>query len=157
MVKPVHLEQSHTYPVTVEHAFDVVLSTPLPEVFSRRYGAIPAIREVRDQDGAWGTVGKSRTIVLADGGTMREELTRVERPHSFGYAISDITGPMKLLVASADGLWTFDPAGAGVEVTWAWKVRPASSAAALVMPLFARFWRGYARRAMQRLEVLLPV
>lgn len=154
---PHHLEQSHTYPVSVEQAFDVVLATALPEVFSRRYAAIPAIREVRDQGGPWGTVGQSRTIVLADGGTMREELTRVDRPHSFGYAITGITGPMKLLVDSADGLWTFDPAGAGVEVTWAWEVRPASSLAALAMPVFARFWRGYARRAMEQVESLLPV
>ncbi|HEU4811632.1 MAG TPA: SRPBCC family protein [Nocardioides sp.] len=157
MAKPVHLEQSHTYSTGVEHAFDVVLATPLPEVFSRRYAAIPAIREVRDQGGAWGTVGQSRTIVLADGGTMREELTQVDRPHSFGYAITDITGPMKLLAASADGLWTFDAAGSGVEVTWAWELRPASPVAALVMPVFARFWRGYARRAMEQLEALLPV
>ena len=157
MAEPVHVEQSHTYPVGVEHAFDVVLSTPLPEVFGRRYAAIPAIREVRGQDGAWGTVGQTRTIVLADGGTMREVLTRVDRPRGFGYSITDITGPMKLLAASADGLWTFDAAGSGVEVTWAWEVRPASSVAALVMPVFARFWRGYARRAMQELEALLPV
>lgn len=157
MAKPVHLEQSHTYPVGVGRAFDVVLATPLPQVFSRRYAAIPAIREIRDQDGPWGTVGQSRTIVLADGGTMREDLTQVDRPHSFGYAITDITGPMKLLAASADGLWTFDAAGSGVEVTWAWELRPASPVAALVMPVFARFWRGYARRAMERLEALLPV
>lgn len=157
MARPLHLGQSHTYPVSVEHAFDVVLATPLPEVFSRRYAAIPAIREVRDQDGEWGTLGQSRTIVLADGGTMREELTRVDGPHSFGYAITDITGPMKLLVASVDGLWTFDPAGSGVEVTWAWEVRPTSPVAVLVMPVFAPFWNGYARRAMERLEALLPV
>ena len=153
---PHHLEQSHTYPVGLERAFGVVLTTPLPEVFSKRYAAIPAIREVRDQDGAWGTVGQTRTIVLADGGTMREELTRVDRPHGFGYAITDVTGPMKLLVASADGLWTFDPAGSGVSVTWAWEVRPASPLAALAMPVFARMWRGYARRAMVHLEALLP-
>ena len=157
MATPVHLEQSHTYRVSVEHAFDVVLATPLPDVFRRRYAAIPAIREVRGQDGPWGTVGQSRTILLADGGTMREELTQVDRPRCFAYTITEITGPMKLLAASADGRWTFEDAGSGVVVTWAWEVRPASSVAALVMPVFARFWRGYARRAMVLLEVLLPV
>ena len=119
------LAQSRTYPVSVERAFDVVLPTPLPELFSRRYAALPPIREVRDQDGEWGTLGQTRTIVLADRGTMRETLTSVDRPHSFGYRISDITGPMKPLAASVDGLLdASSEAGTGVRITWAWTVRP---------------------------------
>src|SRR3954447_16195100 len=108
------LSASRTYPAPVERAFDVVLPTPLPELFSRRYAALPPIREVRDQDGEWGTVGQTRTIVLADRGTMRETLVSVDRPRSFGYRISDIAGPMKPLAASVDGLWTFEAAGTGV-------------------------------------------
>src|SRR6478609_924922 len=111
------LQASRTYPVPVERAFDVLLPTPLTELFHRRYAALPPIREVRDQDGEWGTVGQTRTIVLADRGTMRETLTSVERPHSFGYRISDISGPMKPLAAAVDGLWTFEPAGTGVRIT----------------------------------------
>ena len=67
------------YPVTVEHAFDVT-PLPLPDLFSRRYAAIPPIRGVRDQQGAWGTVGQTRTIRLADGGSIRETLLSVDRP-----------------------------------------------------------------------------
>jgi hypothetical protein len=155
MTKPVHLEQSRTYPGTVECAYDLVLSVPLPSIFRRRYGAIPAIREVRDQQGEWGTVGQSRTIVLVDGGTMRETLTSVERPHRFGYRIDAITGQMKLLVGSIEGLWTFDPVGTGVEITWSWELAPASAPARLAMPLCARFWRGYARRALEEIEPVL--
>lgn len=155
MTTAVHLEQSRAFPVSVEHAFAVVLPTPLPEIFHRRYGAIPAIREVRDQQGTWGTVGQTRTIVLADGGTMREELTRVERSHQFGYRITNITGPMKLLGASLEGLWAFDPVGTGVGITWSWELEPASSAAGLAMPVFARLWHGYARQAMEEIEAVL--
>ncbi|MCW2844262.1 MAG: hypothetical protein JWN22_2178 [Nocardioides sp.] len=155
MTKPVRLERSRAFPVPVEHAFDVVLRTPLPGIFSRRYGALPAIREVHDQDGEWGTVGQTRTIVLADGGTMRETLTQVQRPDRFGYVISDITGPMKLLGRSIEGLWTFDQVGTGVRISWSWVLEPASAPAGLAMPLFARLWQGYARQAMEEIEPVL--
>jgi hypothetical protein len=157
MTKPLHLQRSRAFPVSVEHAYDVVLPTPLPGIFSRRYAALPAIREVRDQDGEWGTLGQTRTIVLADGGTMRETLTSLERPDRFGYLISDITGPMKLLGRSIEGLWTFDQVGTGVRITWSWVLEPASAPAGFTMPLFARLWQGYARQAMEEIEaVLLP-
>src|SRR5690349_20474338 len=105
------LSASRSYPVAVDRAFDLLLPTPLPELFHRRYAALPPIREIRDQDGVWGTVGQTRTIVLADGGTMRETLMSLDRPRSFGYRIADITGPMKPLVASVDGLWSLEEAG----------------------------------------------
>jgi hypothetical protein len=76
---PLQLEQSRTYPATVEAAYAAVLAVPLERIFSRRFAAIPPIREVRGQTGAWGSVGQTRQIVLADGGTMREELTSVIR------------------------------------------------------------------------------
>ncbi|HEY0950485.1 SRPBCC family protein [Nocardioides sp.] len=149
------LEHSRTFPVDVERAFDVLLPTPLPELFTRRYAAIPAIREVRDQQGPWGTVGQTRTIVLADGGTLRETLTSVDRPRAFGYRITDPTGPMKPLVTEVEGAWRFDPAGTGVRISWAWTVHPRGVPGRLVMPVFARMWQGYARRAMQQIEWLL--
>src|SRR6478736_7636394 len=105
---PVELAYSRTYPVDVPRAFDTILPTPLPALFSRRYAALPAVREVRDQDGQWGTVGQTRTIVLADRGTMRETLLSVDRPRSFGYRISDVSGPMKPLASSIDGLWPLE-------------------------------------------------
>ena len=101
-----------------------MLPMPLPRIFSRRYLALPSIKEVRDQDGEWGTVGQTRTIVLADRGTMRETLTSVTPGKSFGYDITPGSGPLKPLVAGAQGLWSFAPAGSGVEVSWQWVVEP---------------------------------
>jgi hypothetical protein len=149
------LEHARTFPVDVDRAFDVVLPTPLPELFSRRYAAIPPIREVRDQQGVWGTVGQTRTIRLADGGTLRETLTSVDRPRSFGYRITDVTGPMKPLVTELEGEWRFDPAGIGVRITWAWNVHPRGALGRAAMPVFARMWQGYARQAMEEIERLL--
>jgi hypothetical protein len=149
------LSFSRTYPLAVGPAFDAVLPLPLPFLFSRRYAALPSIREVRDQDGEWGTLGQTRTIVLADGGTMRETLTVLDRPSSFGYTIDRVSGPMRPLASTIDGLWTFEEAGTGVRITWSWTVHPASAATALLMPAFGRMWRGYARQAMELLEQAL--
>ncbi len=155
MTTPRRVQQSRTIPVEVDRAFDAVLGASLPRVMSRRFGPLPPVREVRDQDGTWGTVGQTRTIVTSDGGTMRERLTVVDRPHRFGYEINHVTGPMKPLIASLDGEWAFEPAGTGVRITWAWVLHPASGAAGLAMPVFARLWGPYAARALEQIENLL--
>ena len=124
MPSPLTLRASRSIPVAVDTAYAAVLPMPLPRIFSRRYLALPPIKEVRDQDGEWGTVGQTRTIVLADRGTMRETLTSVTPGTSFGYDIAPRTGPLKPLVAGAQGLWSFAPAGDGVEVSWQWVVEP---------------------------------
>ncbi len=155
MTTSVELEQSRLIPVTVEHAWDTLLPARLEQVFSRRFAALPPVKAVRDQVGVWGTPGQSRVIVLADGGTMREELVTVRRPEVFDYRMSSITGPMKPLISSVVGSWRLAPVGTGVRVTWAWTVEPASRAAELAMPVFGWMWRGYARQALERVERLL--
>ena len=152
MSNPLVVQESRAVPVPVEQAYDWVLAVPLTSIFDRWFGPIPAVREVTDQEGEWGSVGQSRTIRTADGGNMREELTNVEPPRSFGYTISDVTGPMKLLVSRVEGRWTFEPAGTGVRITWAWTVHPASQLAEVAMPLFGWLWKGYARQALERIE-----
>jgi hypothetical protein len=150
-----HLEHSRTFPVSVEHAFDTVLVAPLTDIFSRRYRLIAPIAEVSGQDGSWGdTVGQTRTIRLSDGATMLETLTLLDRPHRFGYTISNVTGMLKPLVAGAAGTWAFDPAGTGVRITWAWDVTP-TKFGRVAMPLFARLWAGSARQAMDQIEKIL--
>ena len=151
MSSPRTLRASRSIPVEVGAAYAAVLPMPLPQIFSRRFAALPAIRDVRDQAGAWGTVGQTRTIVLADGGTMRETLTAVTPGTSFGYDIEPVSGPLKPLVARAEGTWAFAPVGTGVEVSWQWIVRP-TRAGSVVMPAFARMWQGYARQALEEIE-----
>jgi hypothetical protein len=153
---PVLLAHSRAIPVSVEHAWDVLLPAPLERVFSRRFGALPPVRSVRDQVGVWGSaVGQFRTIMLADGGTMREELLTLRRPEEFGYRISGITGAMRPLVASIMGSWMLEPVGTGVRITWSWTLEPASRAASLAMPVFSWMWHGYARQALEEIEGLL--
>lgn len=150
----VKLSQSRAVPAPVDEAFDRVLRHPLPEVFSRRRLALPPIKDVRGQAGEWGFVGQTRTIVLADGGTMLETLTAVDRPRSFDYTITDVRGALKPLVAKADGRWTFEPAGTGTRITWTWELTP-TAAGRLAMPAFGAMWQGYARQALEEIEGIL--
>lgn len=91
-------------PVPVDEAFDRVLPHPLPEIFRRRRLAIPPVKAVRGQSGEWGTVGQTRTIVTADGGTVLETLVSDDRPHSFGYTISDVRGYARQALEEVEGI-----------------------------------------------------
>ncbi len=154
MASPISVEQSRAIPVTVRDAFRGTLPAPLPTLFSRRFGLLPPVREVRGQAGPWGAVGQERTVVTTDGGTMREVLTDIEAPQAFGYRLSDITGPMRPLVDHVEGRWTFASAGTGTLVTWGWTMYP-RGAGALVLPVIAKMWRSYARQALEQLSDLL--
>lgn len=154
MTTPVQVSESRSYPVSVEETFDRLLPLPLPQLFRRRYAALPPVRAT-DQEGVWGTVGQERTIRLADGGTMRELLTEIDRPHRFSYRISEFTGALKPLVTQVLGSWTVDSAGTGARVTWSWELVPSGRPAQLAMPVLTRMWHGYARAALAELETLL--
>jgi len=143
---------SRTFPAEVEESFDELLPFDLTALFNRRFAALPPVKSILDQAGPWSTVGQTRTIALADGGTMREELLEVTRPSRFAYRISRVTGPLKPLVVSLDGAWEFEPAGTGVRVTWTWLVRPNGRLGRLAMPLFRRMWQGYARQGFDNIE-----
>ncbi|KRB43637.1 MULTISPECIES: SRPBCC family protein [unclassified Terrabacter] len=155
MPTPLHLESSRAVPVEVGDAYDRLLPHPLTDLMSRRYGLLPPIREVRDQGGPWGEVGQTRTIALADGGTMRERLTEVVRPERFDYVLTDFTGAFRPLVSHVDGRWAFAPEGTGVRVTWSWTLHPTSTYAARVLPLVGRMWQGYARQALEQTSDVL--
>ncbi len=156
-MQPYALSRARTYPAGVARTFDLVLPTPLPGLFCHRRGPIPPIKEVHDDGKPWGTVGQIRTIVLTDGGRMRETLTGVDRPAEFGYRIDVLKGPLKALVAGADGRWSFEQAGTGVRITWTWSITPTSGLAARLMPVLGHYWQGYAALALEELEgILLP-
>jgi hypothetical protein len=142
-------------PVAVADAFHRTLPIPLPTLFHRWYGPFPPIKEVREQTGGWDAAGQTRIVHLAGGARMREELTSVDPPRSFGYRLSGITGPMALLVDHILGEWVFAPAPGGTEITWRWDIRPRSALTARALPVLGGLWKGYARRALRHLSALL--
>lgn len=159
MAQALVVEQSRAVPVPVTDAFHGTVPIPLDELFSRWYGPIPPIKEVREQTGTWDEVGQTRTIVLTGGGSMAETLTSYDAPHSFGYTLSDITGPMAPLVSGVQGQWIFDALpdgrGTGTNITWRWTLHRRSAVTAPLLPVFGRLWKGYAARSLARLSDLL--
>ncbi|MBW0015347.1 SRPBCC family protein [Mycobacterium sp.] len=151
MVKPLVVAQSRVVEVPPEKAFRETMQLPLPELFSHWYGPIPPIKEVRDQTGDWDAPGRSRRLIMP-GGSVREELNSVDPPRSFGYRLTDITGPMALLIGSVTGVWNFDQVGDGTEITWRWTIYPKSRLAGPALPVFGMVWKGYARRALKYLS-----
>ena len=152
MARPVAVEHSRAIPVSTEDAFALTLPIPLPTIFRGRYGPIPPIKQVRDQTGAWDAPGQTRRVLLAGGGSMREELTKVDPPRSFSYTLTDIRGPLAPLVSTVEGEWLFTPKGTGTEVTWRWTIHPRFQLAAPLIPVFGRLWQGYARQALEELS-----
>jgi hypothetical protein len=156
MVSPVAMSASRTYLTPLAPAYDFVLPMPLEQLFSRRFGPIPAVRGTQADQAGWDAPGQTRTIRLADGGTLREQLIAVDRPTSWDYRLTEIRGPLRPLAAQIDGRWIFEPAGNGTRITWAWTMHPRSVLLVPVVRVFARIWGGFARRALDRLEAMLP-
>ena len=148
------MEASRVVAVHHDEAMQRFIPVPLTDIFDHRHLALPAIKRVDGPDGRFEQVGQSRTIHLADGGSMVETLTLVSAPNEFGYRISQVRGPLKPLAKEIRGLWTFEPVGAATRITWRWEVDPAWLGRP-VMPVFTRMWRGYAAKALERLSEVL--
>jgi hypothetical protein len=149
------VEASRLVAVEPTVAFDRLMAARLPEVFSRRFAAFPAVREVTDEPADWGTVGQTRTIRLADGGSLHQTITSVDRPHGYAYVLDDIHGRLRPFVRSVEGVWSITPKDEGAQVGWAWTMHPKASPARLTMNVIGRMWRGYADRALLELETIL--
>jgi hypothetical protein len=152
MAQPVIVEQSSRVPVSVEGAFNGTLTMDVTAVFHRWYGPFPPIREVRGQDKVWGTVGQTRTLILAGGGRTVEELTKVDAPRSFAYRVGDIKGPLSFIASGIDGEFVFAPADTGTEATWRWTIHPRSALTRPCVMVLVPFWHGWARHALEDLS-----
>lgn len=142
---------------TVADVWKRFVPIALPEVFPNAKGPIPPVVAVEDQDGRWDTVGRARTVVLADGMRVREQITfsdptngaPAEGQARFGYTVSGFSGPLSWLVSEARGFWVFEGQGNQTKITWTYQFQPTS---ALTRPLaaaiIALFWRAYMKDGM---------
>ena len=146
------MRQSRAIPAPVSTVFEAALSLPLPQLYRRRYGALPPIVEVHDQQGTWDTPGQTRVFVTADRGRMREEMLSIDPPHRFSNRLTVLAGPFRPLVATIEESWTFRELGTGTEAAWSWTLFPRSAVGALFVPLVGRLWLGYARGVLEQLS-----
>ncbi len=130
-------------------ALVLLAGADLPAVYTG-YGPLPAVTGVRDQAGPWDTPGRTRTLELADGSTLEEEL-RTYGPGGFGYLVHSPSGPLRHLVHDAEVRWELEPAGPGATaVAFTYAFRPRALRRPLVVAVLAPLWRRYAVRAIAR-------
>jgi hypothetical protein len=118
------------------------------------YAFLPAVTGVEEQTGNWDAPGQSRTIRLADGSTVFEQIDEVDRPRRFAYRIGRFTSPLRLLSPGASGEFLFESRGAArTEVRWTYSYEATSVLAA---PLVAFVIRVFWRRCMERVLAAIP-
>ena len=128
-------------------AWDVATLTN-PTWFYPKFGPLPAVVDVQGQPGDWDEVGKTRTLVLSDGGSVIETLTDVSPLEFFGYNLSEFQGLFGKLVAGARAEWDFweQDGGTGIRWSYSFKARPG---AGLAVSLIVRlFWARYMARVL---------
>lgn len=111
----VHTDIAAEQPSVFRHIAPIELAS----IFTG-YGPLPSVTGTRNQTGAWDAAGQTRTVMLSDGSSARERITKYEFPRYFSYTVSDFTGALRLVTSSANGEWWFDasPSSRGTGVKW---------------------------------------
>jgi hypothetical protein len=131
-----------------EVVFETLVPIDLTSIM-RGYAFLPAVVAVDGQDGPWNARGQTRTLRLADGNTLREELTEYRKPDAVRYAIDGITGPLGALVHGARGSFDFIAHDDATTVEWTYVYLPRSPLyAPFVGIVIGVFWRRYMVRAL---------
>jgi hypothetical protein len=116
----------------------------LPKVLTG-YGPLPAVIRSSENTGPWTVPGSARLIHLADGSTVREQLTHFEPSKHFAYRVWDFGNPLiRSLSSGARGEWSFSPAPGGTLVTWTYTFTAKNAVTALPLSGITQIlWRGY--------------
>jgi len=132
---------------TPKNAWEI--SGPLdPTKFYPKSGALPAVVEVRDQTGSWDTVGRTRRLMLSDGGHVIETITDADSPNFFAYELSDFQKLFGMLVSGARAEWRFERIEGGTVIRWSYTFfgKPGRGwAVALIVKLL---WAGYMKKVL---------
>jgi hypothetical protein len=125
------------------------ISGPLdPTRFYPRFGPLPAVVEVRNQSGAWDTVGRTRTLMLSDGGHVVETITDTDSPELFGYELSEFQKLFGILVSGARAEWRFEPLQGGAIVRWSYTFFARPARGWIVWLIVQLWWARYMRQVL---------
>jgi uncharacterized protein YndB with AHSA1/START domain len=146
-VRRITARASRHLPQPPERVFEYVLPVDLSTVI-KRWGPLPGVKGTRDQTGEWDHVGATRTVLLEDGSSSREELTAYNPPHHFGYTLK-LGPPTSVLASEAAGTWWFRPTDdGGTEIEWAWALAPQPGLGPVISGVLAPMWERYADQAL---------
>ncbi len=128
----------------------------LPKVLTG-YGPLPAVIRTSEQTGHWDVPGSMRRVHLADGSSVREQVTAYVSPTSFAYRVWDFEHPViRRLASQARGDWTFVPESGGTRVVWTYTFVAQSGVAALPLAAITQvLWRGYMDVCLQNAQAAL--
>jgi len=133
--------------VTPERAYE--LSGPLdPTMFYPGRWPLPAVVSVEDQSGSWDAPGRSRTLMLSDGGRVVETITDAISPDLFAYELTDFQKLFGRLVSGARAEWRFEPEAGGTSIRWAYTFFALPGRTAIVRAIVKLFWAPYMRRVL---------
>jgi hypothetical protein len=135
---------------SLEETFQTIVPIDLPTVFPG-YGPLPAVKGTRNQTGGWDAAGQTRTVLLSDGSSANEIMTKYEYPRYFSYTVSGFTGILRWLTPSANGEWWFEkgPRPNTTHIRWRYAFNIRSLLSAPVLWLITTvLWRGYMRKSL---------
>jgi hypothetical protein len=137
----------HRVDATPKQAYDI--SGPIdPRRFYPRFGPLPAVIDVRDQTGSWDTPGRTRTLVLSDGGSVIETITDAHSPMVFAYTLSNFQKLFGALVSGARAEWRFDRVSTGTTIRWSYTFFGKPGRGWIVSLIVRLFWAPYMRKVL---------
>jgi len=150
---------------SIGYAYDLVAAAPLdvawsvsvpadPTQFYPKFGPLPAVVAVRDQTGPWDAVGRTRRLMLSDGGHVIEHIREVRHNAGtgersfFAYELTDFQKLFGHLVAGARAEWTYTEVAGGTRIRWSYEFFPRPRSSAIVSAIVKLFWAPYMRRVL---------
>ena len=125
------------------------ISGPLdPTKFYPKSGVLPSVREVRQQSGSWDTIGRTRMLILSDGGHVIETITVADSPTYFAYELSDFQKLFGLLVAGARAEWRFESVDTGTRISWTYTFVGKPGRGWAVAIIVTLLWGPYMRKVL---------
>lgn len=155
----VSITRQAVIPGSPEEVFSFIAAEGvLPKVLTG-YGPLPAVVKTSENTGPWTVVGSARLIQLADGTTVREQLTHYEPSKRFAYRVWEFGNPIvRILAMDARGEWIFSQVPGGTLVTWTYTFTAKNAAAALPLSGITQIlWRGYMDVCLENSKRLMSI
>jgi Polyketide cyclase / dehydrase and lipid transport len=141
---------------------ELVASTPLkktydlvgsidPTRFYGRYGPIPSVKLVVEEQGKWGAVGSSRRLILSDWGTVVEQVTDAKSPSFFAYDSRDFEKVFGRLIYGSRAEWSFAEVEGGTRIHWTYSFHPRPRQLPAVQLIVRSFWAPHMRRTLRKI------
>lgn len=145
MAHRVAITRTAVLPGTPDAVFEFITAEDVLPKLLTGYGPLPAVVGTSGHAGPWDRPGSERTIHLADGTTVREQVSRHASPGFFAYRVWSFGNPIiRTLAEEARGEWTFTAAPEGTEVSWTYAFSAKSGWTAVPLRAIVQIlWRGY--------------